>query len=548
MALAGCAENRPPGLTGGEGGVDDLGGFVEDAAPRGDGALAARGASAYPAYDMTVTLPFNGAEQTFDMQAEPRATRLDVHLNVDTTGSFSGEIANLKSALGNTIIPALRARVADLAMGVSRFGEFPVAPFGRNTDQPFNLLVPITNDLTRVATAVNSLDRPLQNGGDPAEPWGEALFQIATGDGLQGLPLGNIPRFTPPFGTVPGSVVGGVGFRAGAARVVINVTDAPSHEPSDYADLVPGTHSTTQAGTALQAIGARMIGIASGDGSRAQMEAIAVRTGAVAPSTGGRCSTGIAGAARPTVGGVCPLVFDIADDGTGLGAALVDGILRFLDSLAFSVVDGHATDDPRSFVRAIEAADAMAPEGATPPRREDRSPAMMPDGVMDTFTSVPTRTRLTFRVRLRNLTTPETEYPQLYFVRVTLVGDGVVIGERVVRVIVPEGPKPDAGDGGRDAVVEAGPADVVTAPVDVGVTDAGVAPADAGVAPVDAGVADAGVDVPRVDAGPADVGVDAGFAEVGVDAGFETDASEADAGETDASVEADANVDAGAAE
>ena len=506
-ALAGCAGDRPPGLgayDAGDGAIpsSDLGVVVSD------GSLPSRAASPYPSYDLTVTLPFNGPEQGFDMEAEPRATKLDVHLNVDTTGSFNGEIANLKVALGSNIIPSLRARVGDLAMGVSRFGEFPLAPFGRNTDAPYNLLTPITTDLSRVTVAVNSLDHPLQNGGDPPEPWGEALFQIATGAGLTGLPLGNIPRFVPPAGTPPDSVVGGVGFRAGAARVVINVTDAPSHEPVDYGDAVPGTHSTQEAGAALQLIGARMIGIASGEGSRSQMEALAVRTGAVAPATGSRCSTGVGGSMRAAVGGVCPLVFDIAEDGTGLGAALVDGILRFLDSLAFARVSGRATSDPNAFVRSIEAVSARTPEGATPPQRADLLPTGMPDGVMDTFTTVPTRTRLTFRVHLRNVTLRETEYPQLYFIRVTLVGDGVTVDERVVRVIIPEGPKPDGGDGGADAVVAETGADTGT--------DAG---AETG---TDAGV-DAGTDVGTdagTDAGAEDLD---GSIEVTSDAGAEGD-------------------------
>lgn len=495
-ALAGCAGDRPPGLGAFDAGDSAFPSTDLGAVRVSDGSLPSRAASPYPSYDLTVTLPFEGLEQGFDMEAEPRATKLDVHLNVDTTGSFNGEIANLKVALGSNIIPSLRARVGDLAMGVSRFAEFPVAPFGRNTDSPYNLLTPITTDLSRVTVAVNSLDQPLQNGGDPPEPWGEALYQIATGAGLTGLSLGNIPPFVPPAGTPAGSVIGGVGFRAGAARVVINVTDAPSHEPSDYGDAVPGAHSTQEAGAALQLIGARMIGIASGEGSRSQMEALAVRTGAVAPATGGRCPTGIGGTTRLAVGGMCPLVFDIAEDGTGLGAVLVDGILRFLDSLAFAQVSGRATDDPHAFVRSIEAVSARTPDGATPPQRVDLLPTAMRDGVPDTFTTVPTRTRLTFRVRLRNMTRRETEYPQLYFIRVALVGDGVTVDERVVRVIVPEGPKPDGGDGGADAVVpETG-------------TDAGT---DAG--------AETGTDA-GTDAGTEDLG---GGIEVTSDAGVEGD-------------------------
>ena len=84
-------------------------------------------------------------------------------------------------------------------------------------------------------------------------------------------------------------------------RQVINVTDAPSHEPADYGDSVPGTRSTQAAGAALQVIGARMIGIASGEGSREQMEAIAVRTGAVAWAPSGAVVRGppVPAAPRP---------------------------------------------------------------------------------------------------------------------------------------------------------------------------------------------------------------------------------------------------------
>jgi hypothetical protein len=106
-------------------------------------------------------------------------------------------------------------------------------------------------------------------------------------------------------------------------------------------------------------------------------------------------------------------------------------------------------------VQAVHAIEAVAPEGTAAPEVRDRLPAGMPDGLDDTFVNVQTRTRLTFRVIARNTTHREEEYPQLYFARVQLLGDGVVVGERVVRVIVPEGPKPDAGpEAGVDAARE----------------------------------------------------------------------------------------------
>lgn len=444
-ALVACGSERP------------------DAAPRVDAGdpfsqrdagapmVGSRPPSAYPAYDLTLTLPFRAEARSFEVTVEPRASRLDVHFNVDTTGSFSGEIANLKSSLGNFVIPRLRERANDLALGVSRFGDFPVSPFGFRTDRPYDLLAPITTDFSRALGAVNGLDQPLQNGGDIPESWLESLYQVASGTGLRNSAF-TIPEFRVPSAATGASSPGGAGFRAGAARVVVNITDAPSHTPSSYGEAVPGTRTLDQTVEALRASSIRLIGIASADGGRAQMERLAIGTGAVTPAVAGRCLTGIGGAARGAVGDRCPLVFDISSDGTGLGNAVVEAIVSFLDALAFSSVTAAAVSDPGGFVQAVHAIGASAPEGTALPEARDRLPPSMPDGLDDTFENVLTRTRLTFRIVARNTSVPESEFPQLFFARVQLVGDGVVVGERTIRIIVPEGPKRDAGP---DAVSDA---------------------------------------------------------------------------------------------
>ncbi len=445
MLLTACEVERPP--TAGEQSVDDvppidLPVLFGDAS--WDGAPLPRTVNPYPRYDVTYILAQNDPAQSFDFEVEPRAGRLDVHFSIDTTGSFGGEIQTLKANLQDTLIPRLRTRVSDLAIGVSRFADFPVRPFGLATDRPYDLLTPVTTDFFRVATAVYNLDRPLQNGGDTPEASIEALYQIATGEGLLGPINGSIDRFT-PHPDLPGSgSVGGVGFRAGSARVVVNVTDAPSHDPIDYGGFVPGTHSLDQAASSLRAINARMIGIASGEPARAQLEALAIATGAVVPASGGRCVTGIGGVTRAAVSGTCPLVFDIGSDGSGLTFSVLDAITRFLDSLAFGTVGSGVENDPRSFVTNVEALSATVPDGVEQPHREDRAPAGALDGVADTFTAVSTRTRLTFRVHVRNTTVASLEMPQLFFVRVVFIGDDVVLGDRIVRIIVPEGPKPDS--------------------------------------------------------------------------------------------------------
>lgn len=469
LALVGCGTERPdaaPRLDAG----DPFGARVDVAMP----VNPSRPATGYPAYDLTLTLPYRGEARSFEVTVEPRATRLDVQFNVDTTGSFSGEIANLKSSLGNFVIPRLRERAADLALGVSRFADFPVSPFGFQTDRPYDLLAPVTTDFNRVFGAVNGLDQPLQNGGDIPESWLESLYQIATGAGLRNAAF-TIPSVQIPAGTPATATPGGVGFRTGAARVVVNITDAPSHTPDSYGEAAGGTHSLQQTLDALRAVNVRLIGIASGEGSRAQMERLAIGTGAVRASVDGRCATGIGGAARQATLDRCPLVFDISADGTGLGNAVVEAIVSFLDGLAFSSVTASTVSDPGGFVQAVHAITATAPEGTALPEARDRLPPGAPDGLDDTFENVLTRTQLTFRIIARNTSVRETEFPQLFFARVQLVGDGVVVGERTLRVIVPEGPKVDGGvDGGTPSGALDATADDATPAGDLpGVVEAG---------------------------------------------------------------------------
>ena len=54
----------------------------------------------------------------------------DVFFLMDTTGSMSGAIANLKSGLSTTIIPEIDAMIPNAWFGVGFFDDYPVSPYG----------------------------------------------------------------------------------------------------------------------------------------------------------------------------------------------------------------------------------------------------------------------------------------------------------------------------------------------------------------------------------------------------------------------------------
>ncbi|HKP63699.1 MAG TPA: hypothetical protein VJV78_43490 [Polyangiales bacterium] len=399
------------------------------------------------------------------VQAEPSA--LDVHFNIDTTGSIHLAIDELQAALRSDIIQPLRARVPDIAFGVSRFADFPVPPFGgtgegdMDPDKPYVLLSPITTDIDRVINAVAKLDRPLDYGADLSEASAEALYQVATGAGFVVGSHRYIER-GPKTAAVGGGTVGGVGFRSQALHVVLHVGDSPSHEPEDYAEGdLPGTRSLEQATSALREIGARVISIipsicedqkteelreACRTGypyapTRQELSALAINTGARTAAERGSCPTGIAQAPLPAYDGTCPLVYDVRGDGSGLSRTISDAVLAMLEQVRFGEVHAEASNDRLGFVRELRAEAVRQPSGVAQPELRDRLPLPpeKPDGVADSFLQVERRSQLGFRVTLRNDRIAPSDLPQRFRIAIRVVGDGVLLQERLLRVLVPAG-------------------------------------------------------------------------------------------------------------
>ncbi len=386
-----------------------------------------------------------GGESAETLTFDTNIRKADIHFSVDTTGSMGGEINNLQSSLTSLVIPGIQMAIMDTAFGVSEFEDFPVGSFGNpscrgTSDLPFRLLSQVTTDIGRVATAIDRLDMPLGCGSDLPESGFEAAYQIAAGGGVS-WSGGAVPVFTGDPTTPGGGTLGGVGFRDGAFPIIIHITDDVSHVQSDYAGAgITGAHNQSEAVAALNALRARMIGIASRSVARPHLEELAIATDAVIPpDAAGNCLTAVDGAPRPpvmlpdgTMG--CPLVFDARENGSGLSATLVDAVSTLVTAIRFDTVSVRVVDDPNGFIRATIPRSATPPPGAPAPTVAD----LDGDSVFDSFVALTPGTVVSFTIIAYNDTVPRTDVDQVFMVRLQVIGDGItVLDEKPVIIIVP---------------------------------------------------------------------------------------------------------------
>jgi len=411
----------------------------------------------------------------------------DVFFLMDTTGSMGEEIGNLQSALTGTVIPGIQAEIADTQFGAGAAEDFPVDGYGSTnagascpgalsaSDQPFELFQEITSNIASITSAVGSFSAP---GGAPigcGEDWPEsnieALYQVATGQGLSG-----------PGGTsvaANSSGIGGVGFRQGTMPIVVQFTDAMSHAPGEmincpeglfnnnYLGAVAGVaHTRQETKDALNNICARVVGIAPilpGGVTPAclgqpDLEDFATATNARVPPqawdvparpagcAAGQCCTDFNGTGRaPDVDGLCPLVFRVDDAGTGLGTHVVTGMKMLTRFATFDVTTEKmgetasttgvplATGTTADFIKNITPVSFTLP----PP------PPNLPDPTFDatSFQNVTPGTVVNFDVTAFNDFVEPTNEPQIFRATIRVLAGGCTeLDEREVLILVPPNP------------------------------------------------------------------------------------------------------------
>ena len=456
--------------------------------------------------DFVFDLPPGGMARTDVLTFNPMIRRADILFLIDTTGSMGGEIANLRSAL-STLVSRIRTTIPDAAFGVSSFDDFPVGGHGSGSDRPFTLFQRITTVTADVTTAVGAL--VASGGADGPESQIEAFYQAATGDGVRS-PGGTV--WTPMFDASVGfdasrghGMIGGAGFRTDALPIIIMATDERFHRRWDdpaptadratwcgdmmgdgcnrygmgtfgtAADQQPKAWMTTL--TALDTINARVIGVASdgaggfgtADDARASLASFAVRTGAYVTPTGGMCGTGVdpddfgplPNASRPAemwdpdgpgpemTQSICPLVYSVNANGTGLGGSIQNAIRDLTSFVSFGTLHTEPRDQPTTtvdetgfFVRGIPV--MYDPATCTPvPTIADRftpgmPPTLTPDGTLDSFIGVVPGCLVSFQiVAVNDGFVPAICEDQIFNVPVIVVGDDVVEADRrqiIVRV------------------------------------------------------------------------------------------------------------------
>lgn len=423
-----------------------------------------------PQQDFFFVLPFEDDDgpQNAELTFETGVKALDVFFNVDTTGSMGAPISNLQSSL-TTVVGLIQAQVPNTQIGVGAFEDFPDGQFGDTAcaggpDQPFELLQGMTESLPMAQAAVNALAPggvPIGCGGDGPESNVEALYQIATGEGLAA------PAPTSVAPNMDG--IGGVGFREGALPIIVSITDAVSHDIDDptcgrgYTGAVAASaHGSTAMFSALEGICARVVSVAVGNLAPScspleDGETYARGTGSVIPPTAwdaaptgrppgctpGMCCTGQSGASVvPGADGQCPLVYQADIFGGGLDGSIINGVQMLASYAPFGVtnevtgVDADTEGEPLpNGTTTADFIKAVTPVGHGPVPVPD-----VPDPVPNEtgFDGVVPDTDVTFDVEAFNDFVEQESQPRLFTANIAVLADNCGdLDERDVFILVP---------------------------------------------------------------------------------------------------------------
>ena len=239
------------------------------------------------------------------------APAVDIFLLVDLSGSFFDDLPNFK-AQAPSIIATLQASNPNTRFGLGSFEDYPIPTFGDagSGDVAYRRNIDLTFDAAAVVAIINGL--VTRSGADLPESQLPALFQAASG---QGQDLSGV-------GYPGASIAAGqqANFRDGATKLFLLWTDAAFHLPGDPGAIpYPGPSFAETVAAILALDPPKVIGISSGGGGLADLQAMATATSAFAPPGGVDCNED--GVIDLPAG--APLVCTISASGAGIGGAII---------------------------------------------------------------------------------------------------------------------------------------------------------------------------------------------------------------------------------
>lgn len=362
----------------------------------------------------------------------------DVAFVMDTTGSMSSAISNLKSALQGTLMAQLQAAIPNVGLAVVDFKDF-----GSGDPWAVNVRQGITTNLTLAKNAVGAMSA--SGGGDTPEAAAAAMQYSLLGQAMAGSP--SVAAHTNAAGTF-----GGADFRAGSVPVIVNITDADWHDPSGGATMA--SLEAAFASTKAKFVNIAESGFSFGSGPEAQANTLSDATGSNVPASAfgtvsgcsaGQCCTGNSGAGRaPTgPGGTCRLNF-LSSGGSGVSTGIVKAIEAIAVGSTFDVTAKPSNDpknpkgvDATKFIKALRAMDeGNAANGCPAAPATDTNG----DGIKDTFVAMKAGTPVCFEVipAKNNFVEPDID-PQFFnaFIDVVAVQGNLQLDKRSVLFLVP---------------------------------------------------------------------------------------------------------------
>ncbi|MGE3633131.1 MAG: hypothetical protein AB7P00_24755, partial [Sandaracinaceae bacterium] len=391
-----------------------------------------------------VVLPFGGEPQLRDLVFGTTLRKADVFFMVDSTGSMRDAISNLRGGLA-TMVTEMRASLTDVGVGFGQFAGFGGVGASCTTsllggcvdgppgDEPFELVQTITTNDAEMQTAVNML-----NSDSSGANWAsstEALYQAATGEGI--LPWLEQQR-CPAYPDEVSRRYGYPCFRPGSLPIVVTLTDTASkngpgasvtYNPADFISSPRGPHTYMEARDALQAIGARSIGILNGvqaGDPQSQFRTYATDTGTVDASGS-------------------PIQFTINENGSGLDMRVVDAIRILAEETPqdISGLSRDGVDRPESVgpVDATRFIKAITPQSFYDGANIIDCPTAQCD--VEGFYDMVPGNAVTFTVTFQNDFQPSMSFAQVFLAQIVVVGNGVAeLDVREVVIVVPAGSDP----------------------------------------------------------------------------------------------------------